>query len=228
MIHAGLMIQTMMALISLVIISFYFTGLRLKLFHEFHFVFFNNKRSIGHMAHLSYISSQYKNLRKAMIIPKRCIREKTFLTFILFENWKTRDTLTQGCFICANKLGWNWPSGSGVKKTFTICQHIFTILPISLGKGHDPSFEETWILFTQECFLPSLVEIGPVELEKKIFKFFQCMLAILSLSPLGKVHGPNTYVKKKWIPMTKECSVPSLVEIGPVVLKKMKMWTVYR
>ena len=49
MIHAGLMIQTMTALISLVIISFYFTGLRLKLFHEFHFVFFNNKSSIGHM-----------------------------------------------------------------------------------------------------------------------------------------------------------------------------------
>ena len=69
MIHAGLMIQTMTALISLVIISFYVTGLKLKLFHEFHFVFFNNKRSIGHMAHLRYSSSQYKNLRKAMIIP---------------------------------------------------------------------------------------------------------------------------------------------------------------
>ena len=31
------------------------------------------------------------------------------------------------------------------------------------------SFEQTWILVTQGCFVPSLVEIGPVVLEKKIF-----------------------------------------------------------
>ena len=31
-----------------------------------------------------------------------------------------------------------------------------------------PSFEETWIPFTQGCFVPSLVEIGPVVLEKKM------------------------------------------------------------
>ena len=30
------------------------------------------------------------------------------------------------------------------------------------------SFEETWILFTQWCFVPSLVEIGSVVLEKKM------------------------------------------------------------
>ena len=32
-----------------------------------------------------------------------------------------------------------------------------------------PSFEQTWIPFTQGCFVPSLVEIGPVILEKKIY-----------------------------------------------------------
>ena len=31
-----------------------------------------------------------------------------------------------------------------------------------------PSFEETWIPFTQGCFVPSFVEIGPVVLEKKM------------------------------------------------------------
>ena len=31
-----------------------------------------------------------------------------------------------------------------------------------------PSFEQNYISFTQECFVPSLVEIGPVVLEKKI------------------------------------------------------------
>ena len=31
------------------------------------------------------------------------------------------------------------------------------------------SFERTWIHFTQGCFVPSLIEIGPVVLEEKIF-----------------------------------------------------------
>ena len=31
------------------------------------------------------------------------------------------------------------------------------------------SFEETWIPFTQGWFVPSLVEIGSVVMEKKIF-----------------------------------------------------------
>ena len=40
------------------------------------------------------------------------------------------------------------------------------------------SFEQTWIPFTQGCFVPSLVEIGSVVLEKKIFKFRQSFFAI--------------------------------------------------
>ena len=38
-----------------------------------------------------------------------------------------------------------------------------------LGKGHGPSFEQTWIPKTQECIVPCLVEIGSVVLDKKIF-----------------------------------------------------------
>ena len=38
--------------------------------------------------------------------------------------------------------------------------HHFVI--ISLWKGRGPSFEQIWIPFTQGCFVPSLVEIGPV------------------------------------------------------------------
>ena len=40
------------------------------------------------------------------------------------------------------------------------------------------SFGQTWITFTQGCFVPRLVEIGPVVLEKKIFKFQQCIFTI--------------------------------------------------
>ena len=47
------------------------------------------------------------------------------------------------------------------------------------------------------------------------------------LSPLGKGRGPS--FEQTWIPFIQGCSVPSLVENGPVVLKKkMKMWKVYR
>ena len=37
-----------------------------------------------------------------------------------------------------------------------------------LGKGRGPLFEQIWIPFTQRCIVPSLVEIGPVVLEKKM------------------------------------------------------------
>ena len=74
--------------------------------------------------------------------------------------------------------------------------------------------------------MPSLIEIGPVVLEKKIFKFRQCNFPVPQLSPLGKGRGPS--FEQTWIPFTQGCFVPSLVEIGPVVLeKKMKMWKVY-
>ena len=38
---------------------------------------------------------------------------------------------------------------------------------LPLEKGRGPSFEQTWIPSTQGCFVPTLVEIGPVVLEKK-------------------------------------------------------------
>ena len=31
-----------------------------------------------------------------------------------------------------------------------------------------PLFKQSWISFTRECFVPNLVEIGPVVLEKKM------------------------------------------------------------
>ena len=47
-------------------------------------------------------------------------------------------------------------------------QYIFTPLLLSpLGKGQVPSLEKTGITIIQGCFVQSLVEIGPVVLEKK-------------------------------------------------------------
>ena len=53
-------------------------------------------------------------------------------------------------------------------------------------------------------------------MEKKIFKFRQCIFCISQLSPLGKGCGPS--FGQKWICLTQVCFVPSLVEIGPVFL----------
>ena len=46
--------------------------------------------------------------------------------------------------------------------------YIRYFLIISPWKRAWPSFEQTWIPITQGCFVPTLVENGPVVLEKKI------------------------------------------------------------
>ena len=75
------------------------------------------------------------------------------------------------------KFGLNWPSGSEKEYLWISPKyfHYFIIsLLSSLGKGRGPSFEQTWISFTQGCFVPSLVEIGPVLLEKmKMWKVYR-------------------------------------------------------
>ena len=87
-----------------------------------------------------------------------------------------------------------------------------------LGKEWGPSFVKTWIPFKQRCCVPSLVENGLVVLEKKIFKFLQCIFAVLKLFPLRKELGSS--FEQTWIPCTKEYFLLSLLEIGPVVLEK--------
>ena len=54
-------------------------------------------------------------------------------------------------------------------------------------KGRDFHLHKLeYISFIQEFMLTSLVEICPVVLVKKIFKFHQCIFTILLWSPLGK------------------------------------------
>ena len=52
-----------------------------------------------------------------------------------------------------------------IYKILSICFRYFLI--ISPWKRAGPSFEQTLIPFAQGCFVSSLVEIGPVVLEKK-------------------------------------------------------------
>ena len=71
-----------------------------------------------------------------------------------------KDDLCQVWFKLAQ---WFW------KRIFKFCLCIFNIwlLP-PLAKGPGSSFEQILIPFTQECFVLSLVEIGPMVLEKKM------------------------------------------------------------
>ena len=66
--------------------------------------------------------------------------------------------------------------------------------------------------------MPSLVEIGSVVLEKKIFEFLQCIFAISLLPPLGQGWDPS--LEQTLIPVTKGFFVPSLVKIDQLVLEK--------
>ena len=109
------------------------------------------------------------------------------------------------------------------KKIFKSFECIFTFSQLSPHwERRGPSFKQTWIPFIQECSVPILVEVGPVVLEKNIFKIVQCICTISSLRKAWALIWTNLNS------LHQICSVPSLVENGQVVLqKKMKTWKVY-
>ena len=79
-------------------------------------------------------------------------------------------------------------------------------------------FVKPYVTFTEGCFVPfaSLVEIGPVALEK-IFKFSSMFFAFSYLSLLEK--SVSLYLKKNEFTTSLWCFVSSVVVIGPVVLE---------
>ena len=62
--------------------------------------------------------------------------------------------------LCA-KFDWKWVGGSG-EEDFSNIVNVFSLFrnyfPFGIGWG--PSFEQTWIPFTQGCYVPSLVELA--------------------------------------------------------------------
>ena len=86
------------------------------------------------------------------------------------------------------EIDWNLSSGSGEELILSMFFRNFVI--ISHKKRRCPAFEETWIDFTQGCFVPTLVEIGSVDL-KKIFINFVNAFFIFLLSLPGKEQSPS-------------------------------------
>ena len=66
-----------------------------------------------------------------------------------------------------------------LRRRFSYIVNVFSLFRNYLPLEKDgPFFKHTWIPFTQGCNVPSLIEIIPVVLGKKIFKFRQCIFAI--------------------------------------------------
>ena len=122
---------------------------------------------------------------------------------------------------CA-KLGLKFPSGSGeedFKKFFNIMYFLIFCNYLHFEKGMTLHLKKKyWIIFTQECFVPTFVEVGPVVLEKKIFNSCQFIFFISQLSAIWDGLGPS--FEQTWILLTQGCFVPSLIEIDLVVLEK--------
>ena len=72
--------------------------------------------------------------------------------------------------------------------------------------------------------MPSWSEIGTAVLEK-IFKSCQYYFTLLLLFHFKKGQSPS--LNRNWIPFTQGCSLQSLADIGPVVLKKLSMYFHY-
>ena len=145
--------------------------------------------------------------------------------------WKTWIPFTQVCFMPFSLV----EISPNVLKKFKCCQIISALLLLSpLWKGHDHSFEQSWVPFNQGwlvsslvkmaigrycivCYcvnispwkrvwsiIWSLVEIGPVVVEKYIFKFHQCIFTILLLEGatlhLNKHESPISFTHRSFQP----------------------------
>ena len=95
--------------------------------------------------------------------------------------------------LCA-KIGWNCLSGSGEDDFLILSMYFHYFVIISSWKGWGPSFVQTWIPSTQGYIVTSLVEIGLVVLEKRIFKFVNVFWLFHNYLPLKK--GWALHLKK--------------------------------
>ena len=128
----------------------------------------NNKRPMGHIAHLR---KQFKSINTydyiITLIKRRKNPSFTLWEFdgssfeqiwIPFIQWCTVPSLVE---ISPAVLE---------KQIFKFRRCIFAISLLSpLEKRWGPYCEQTWVLITQGCIVPSLAEICSVVLEKKIF-----------------------------------------------------------
>ena len=125
-------------------------------------------------------------------------------------------------------LGWKWPSGSGEnfqKLSILSCLLYTSPSPRDLSTSRMPSsaWKNAWpLIWTNlNSLYPRILCVmfswnwssSSGENFQKLSIFFHFCYYL----PLEKGQGPS--FERNWIPLTERCSVPSLVEIGPVALE---------
>ena len=119
--------------------------------------------------------------RRSFLKFPQCI----FHYFVMISPWKRAGVLIWTNLnplhprMHCNKFGWNWPSGSGVEFFFKISSmyfHYFVI--ISPWKRVGSFFWTNLNPLHPRMICSKFGWIGPMVLEKKIFKFHQCIFTI--------------------------------------------------
>ena len=125
----------------------------------------------GPMGHIAHLRKQFKSINTDYIITLIKTRKKPLLLSLWELNCSSLNKIESHspkevlCQVWLKLAQWFWR-----RRFFNFVNEFFAFSLLSpFGKGQGPSFEQTWIPFTQGCFVPSLVEIGSVVLEKKIF-----------------------------------------------------------
>ena len=116
-----------------------------------------------------------------------------FRVFVIISLWKrlvpfiwTNLNPLYSKIHCA-KLGWNWLTSSGEENLLISSMYFRYFVIISPWKGSGPFI---WVPSSKGFFVPSLVEIGLLVLEKKIFvNFLNVFLLFLNYLSLEKGWG---------------------------------------
>ena len=135
------------------------------------------------------------------------LKEDVTLHFNIFESPLYKDTL---CQVWLKLAEWFLRRFLKVVNVFSLCGYYLPLkkcMALNLNEFEFPSSKNTlchvWLKLTQRFWRRF----------SKVVNIFQFLL----LSPLRKRAGPS--IVRNWIPLTQGWSVPSLVEIGPVVLE---------
>jgi hypothetical protein len=86
--------------------------------------------------------------------------------------------------IICTKFDWFWPAGSGEEDFGKNSVYFYTFTIISPWRRVIPLVWTSRRFITQGWFVPSVVKLGPVVLEKKIFKWSYPIFTFLWLSRL--------------------------------------------
>ena len=147
------------------------------------------------MGHIAHLRKQFKsiiiksiNYFIIMLIKRRKKPLLTLWQFIGFSFEQTWIPFIQECFVPSWLKLAQWFWRRGLNEISSMYFRYFIM--ISPWKGWDPSFEQTWIPFTQGCFVPSLVEFG----KRRFLNFINLFSLFLIMSPWKRT-GPFFWTK---------------------------------